>query len=202
MNQHHTPGASGEKPGRSPRHGNPARLRIGSLCTGLGGLDGAVMAALDARLAWYAESSIPHTAILAAQWPGVPNLGDIDGVDWAAVAPVDMITAGWPPMGISPPGRIAGVLHARSTGRWPVIVRCLREIRPGYAYLGNVTALNPRGRDRVEADLARLGYRTQRAAMSLRDIGGPPHLTAPLYILAKRPGTDGRLAAAARTSSP
>jgi hypothetical protein len=105
-------------------------------------------------------------------------------------------------MGISPPGRIAGLLHARSTGRWPGIEQCLRQLRPDYAYLGNVTALNPRGRDRVEAGLARLGYRTQWAAMSLRDIGGPPHLTAPLYILAKRPGTGIRLAAAARTISP
>jgi len=84
-----------------------------------------------------------------------------------------MITAGWPPMGISPPGRIAGLLHARSTGSWAGTERCLRELRPDYAYLGNVTSPNPRGRDRVEAGLTRLGYRTQLAAMSTRDIGGP-----------------------------
>jgi len=171
VNQHNTQGASGEKPGGSPRHGKPASLRIGSLCSGL---DGAIMTALDAHLAWYAENSSPHAGILAASWPGIPNLGDIAGADWAAVAPAGMITAGWPPMGISPPGRIAGLLHARSTGRWRGIERCLRELLPDYAYLSNVTALNPRGRARVQAGLARLGYGTQWAAMSTRDIGGPP----------------------------
>jgi len=59
----------------------PARragqLRSGSLCTGYGGLDLAVMAVLGARLAWCAESDRHAAAVLAARYPGVPNLGDI-----------------------------------------------------------------------------------------------------------------------------
>jgi hypothetical protein len=52
----------------------PARqLRSGSLCTGYGGLDLAVMAVLGARLAWCAESDRHAAAALAARYPGVPN---------------------------------------------------------------------------------------------------------------------------------
>jgi DNA (cytosine-5)-methyltransferase 1 len=71
-------------------------LRSGSLCTGYGGLDLAVMAVLDARLAWCAETDRHAAAVLAARYPGVRNLGDITALDWAAVPPVDLITAGWP----------------------------------------------------------------------------------------------------------
>lgn len=47
------------------------------MCTGYGGLDLAVEAVLGGRLAWYAETDRHATAVLAARFPGVPNLGDI-----------------------------------------------------------------------------------------------------------------------------
>jgi DNA (cytosine-5)-methyltransferase 1 len=74
----------------------PAGPRIGSLCTGYGGLDLAVELVLGGQLAWYAETDRHAQAVLAARWPGVPNLGDIRTVDWASVEPVDVLTAGFP----------------------------------------------------------------------------------------------------------
>ena len=83
--------------------GKPPRgaLTAGSLCTGYGGLDLAVMAVTGARLAWVAETDRYAAAVLAHHWPGVPNLGDVTALDWAQVPPVDLVSAGWPCQDIS-----------------------------------------------------------------------------------------------------
>jgi hypothetical protein len=51
----------------------PAGLTAGSLCTGYGGLDIATAAVLGARLAWVAEADPHAAAVLARNWPDVPN---------------------------------------------------------------------------------------------------------------------------------
>ena len=50
-------------------------LTAGSLCSGYGGLDLAVMAVSGARLAWTAETDRYAAGVLAHHWPGVPNQG-------------------------------------------------------------------------------------------------------------------------------
>jgi len=80
-----------------PDPARPApRLRVGSLCTGYGGLDLAVHAVLGGALAWYAETDRHARTVLAHRFPGVDNLGDIRAVDWHTAAPVDIVTAGFP----------------------------------------------------------------------------------------------------------
>jgi DNA (cytosine-5)-methyltransferase 1 len=79
-----------------PSRVRPRGPRIGSLCTGYGGLDLAVQAVLGGQLAWYAETDQHVCTVLAHRFPGVVNLGDIRTVDWARVAPVDLVTAGFP----------------------------------------------------------------------------------------------------------
>jgi DNA (cytosine-5)-methyltransferase 1 len=87
---------SAGRPPTQPPHQPARQLRIGSLCTGYGGLDLAVQAVLDARLAWYAEVDRHAQTVLAHHFPGVTNLGDIRTIDWHTVAPVDIVTAGFP----------------------------------------------------------------------------------------------------------
>jgi DNA (cytosine-5)-methyltransferase 1 len=70
--------------------------RIGSLCTGYGGLDIAVQTVVGGQLAWYAEVDRHACTVLAHRFPGIANLGDIRTVNWTQVAPVDLVTAGFP----------------------------------------------------------------------------------------------------------
>lgn len=71
-----------------------ARLRIGSLFSGYGGLDSAVQEVFGGSLAWVADPAPGPSKVLAYRHPDVPNLGDITAVDWSAVEPVDIITGG------------------------------------------------------------------------------------------------------------
>ncbi|MBB6415809.1 DNA cytosine methyltransferase [Streptomyces sp. AK010] len=90
-------------------------LRVGSLCSGYGGLDMAVCDVLGASVAWHCqyEPGDKHqyaARILAHHWPDVPNHGDITAVDWSEVEPVDVLTSGFPCTDVSLAGKRAGLI--------------------------------------------------------------------------------------------
>jgi DNA (cytosine-5)-methyltransferase 1 len=181
-----------EPAGKPPR----GTLTVGSLCTGYGGLDLAVMAVTGARLAWTAETDKYAAAVLARHWPDVPNLGDVTALDWAPVPPVDLVSAGWPCQDISYAGPGAGITEGTRSGLWLHIAAGLRCLRPAYVFLENVAALRTRGLAKVLGDLAALGYDTQWTCLRAADAGAP-HRRDRLLILGVRPGEAARLAAAA-----
>lgn len=74
----------------------PGGLRIGSMCSGYGGLDLAALEVFGGELVWHAEINPDAARILDRHWPGVPNLGDLTAVDWAKAEPVDVLVAGFP----------------------------------------------------------------------------------------------------------
>ncbi|MGC5022848.1 DNA cytosine methyltransferase [Micromonospora sp. DT47] len=160
----------------------PTGPRIGSLCTGYGGLDLAVELVLGGRLAWYAETDRHARTVLAHRWPGVPNLGDIRTVAWNSVAPVDVLTAGFPCQDISNAGKRAGITGVQSS-LWQSIADAVRHLRPPLVFVENVAALLRRGLDVVEADLATLGYDTSWLCLRASDIGAA-HRRDRLFLLA------------------
>jgi DNA (cytosine-5)-methyltransferase 1 len=175
----------------------PAELTAGSLCSGYGGLDIAAAAVLGARLAWVAEADPNAAAVLAHHWPDVPNFGDITALDWAAVPPVDLVTAGWPCQDISCAGTGAGITEGTRSGLWLHIADGLRHLRPQFVFLENVAALRTRGLGTVLAGLAALGYDTQWASLRASDAGAC-HRRDRLFILGWQPSAFSRLTWAAR----
>ncbi len=108
--------------------GSSAGPAIGSLCSGYGGLDLGVQAALGGTVAWHAETSPDASRILARHWPHVPNYGDITAINWADVPRVCVLTAGFPcqrRLGRRPPRRtqrehpLRAVAARRPRGRSP-----------------------------------------------------------------------------------
>jgi len=55
------------------------------MCSGAGALDVACLTVFGGEIAWHADNDPSASAVLAARWPGVPNLGDITEVDWKAM---------------------------------------------------------------------------------------------------------------------
>lgn len=161
---------------------------VGSVCTGYGGLDLGVLAAFGGgRVAWCADPDPHITQILTARMPGVPNLGDVRAIDWAAVEPVDVLTAGFPCQDISAAGKRAGIENGARSGLWADIVAGIRLLRPALVVVENVAALRWKGGGlhRVLGDLAEAGYDALWRSVRAADIGGA-HRRERVFLLAWR----------------
>jgi DNA (cytosine-5)-methyltransferase 1 len=154
-------------------------LRIGSLCSGYGGLDLAVMDALGGHVVWHAQYEPPDkngkpdvhqwpSQILAHRFPGVPNHGDITAIDWAAVEPVDVLTAGWPCQDMSLAGLGAGLMPGTRSGLWYHVAAAIAALRPSIVVLENVRSLTS----------AKAHSNVELCAWCLGDIGDEPALRA------------------------
>lgn len=169
--------------------------RIGSLCTGYGGLDIAALAVFGGTLAWCADNDKHVSTILAARYPDVPNLGDLTALTWSEVTPVDIICAGFPCQDISFSGRGAGIEKGVRSGIWRNIVTGIRTLRPTLIVVENVAAIRSRGLNRVLGDLATLGYDASWTSIRASDVGAA-HRRERVFILAYRPDRKGVLATA------
>ncbi len=174
-------------------------LRIGSLCTGYGGLDMAVQAVMGGTLAWVADNDPGAARILAHHHPGVLNLGDITAVDWHALEPVDVLVGGYPCQPFSSAGKRKGTADARHI--WPHIARALGVLRPRYAVFENVAGHLSLGFDSVLADLAALRFDAEWRTVRASDVGAA-HQRNRLFLLAwpADPGSQGL--ARRRTEGP
>ncbi|MYX09814.1 DNA cytosine methyltransferase [Streptomyces sp. SID8375] len=155
--------------------------RIGSVCTGYGGLDIAVQAVFGGELAWVADNDPGAALILAHHHPKVPNLGDITAVDWHDVEPVDIYIGGYPCQPFSTAGKRKGTKDARHL--WPHIARALGVLRPRLAVFENVAGHLSLGFDTVLGDLARLGFDADWCCVRASDIGAA-HQRNRLFLLA------------------
>ena len=152
-------------------------MNIGSLCTGYGGLD----MALDGDTVWVSDIDKHAAKLLAHRFPTVPNLGDLTAVDWEAVEPVDIITAGYPCQPFSHAGKREGQNDDRHI--WPHIADAVRVLRPGYVFLENVAGHLSLGFGDVLADLAKAGYDARWVCVRASDVGAP-HRRERVFILA------------------
>jgi DNA (cytosine-5)-methyltransferase 1 len=170
-------------------------VRIGSLFSGYGGLDRAVMDTLGGTVAWHVEHDKHPSAILAAHYPDVPNYGDVTAVDWAAVEPVDVLTGGFPCQDLSTAGKRRGLRPGTRSGLWEQMAYAIDQLRPSLVVIENVRGLlsayahsdvescpiclgdGPDGALRalgaVVGDLAGLGYGCRWGGVRASDAGAP-----------------------------
>ena len=155
-------------------------LKIGSLCTGYGGLDMAVEAYFDAEMVWCAEVDKFASQLIKHRFDK-PNHGDIKTIQWDQVEPINVLTAGYPCQPFSHAGYRKGTEDERHL--WPYIKEAISSLRPGIVVLENVRGHLSLGFDQVLADLTEIGYDACWQIVRASDVGAP-HQRARLFILA------------------
>lgn len=156
--------------------------RLGSLCTGYGGLDLAAEEFLGARTIWCAEFEEAPSRVIEARFPGVPNMHDVKRIPWWIMAPIDALTAGYP----CQPFSLAGARKGEEDPRhlWPSIAEGIRIMRPRHVLLENVRGHLSLGFDQVLHDLNGLGYAVAWRILSASAVGAC-HRRERLFIYAQ-----------------
>lgn len=163
-------------------------MRIGSLFSGILGLDLAAEAAFgaDAELAWACEVEPYPRRVIRARRAGAELYRDVRDLASGAVVPprVDLLVGGFPCQDISVAGLQVGIAGERS-GLWACFAEVIGRCRPAFVVVENVRNLRNLGLDEVLADLHALGYaaewQTVRALAA-----GALHRRSRMFIVAYR----------------
>lgn len=157
-------------------------MRIGSLFSGIGGLELGLEAVIPgARVIWQAESDPVARAVLATHWPGVRIYEDVRHIDETA-EPVDIICGGFPCQDLSVAGKGRG-LGAERSGLWWEFRRIVRTLRPRYVLIENVYRGWRRWLPVVRRSLHRIGYTSVPVRVRAADVGAP-HERARCFVVA------------------
>ncbi len=175
-------------------------MRVGSLFSGIGGLDlGLERAGME--IAWQVESDPFCRKVLQKHWPAVPRFGDIHDVRGNELDPVDLICGGFPCQPVSCAGKRKGAADERWL--WPEFYRIICHLEPSWVLVENVPGLLSADGGRLFAgilrDLAECGYDAEWQVLSAAAFGAP-HLRRRLFLVAythgqyirKLPGGCGR----------
>jgi len=158
-------------------------LRIGSLFSGIGGLELGLEWASVGSVVWQVELDPFCRSILAKHWPVADrSVHDVCRAGAATLAPVDLICGGFPCQDISVAGKGEGLAGARSD-LWFEFARIIGELRPRFVVVENVSALLARGMGRVLGDLSELGYDASWTTIRASDVGSP-HRRERIFIVA------------------
>lgn len=131
-------------------------VTFGSLFAGIGGFDlGFELAGMVCK--WQVERDEFCQQVLSRHWPNVPKFDDVTTFKPTAEQRVDVICGGFPCQDISFAGKGAALDGERS-GLWFEFLRIIRELRPRFVVVENVSALLVRGMDRILGGLAESGY--------------------------------------------
>ena len=117
------------------------KLTIGSLFSGIGGLELGLEMTGGFETRWQCEIDPFCREVLAKHWPGVKRYGDIREVNWADVEPVDLICGGFPCQDVSYAGNRKGIEDGTRSGLWSYFAAAIHAIRPRFAIIENVPGL-------------------------------------------------------------
>jgi len=153
---------------------------IGSLFSGIGGLELGLERAGLGPTVWQVEADPFCRRVLAKHWP---EAGRYDDVRTARdLAPVDIVCGGFPCQDLSYAGSGAGLDGARS-GLWFEYLRIVRALRPRFVVVENVPALLTRGLGVVLGGLAESGYDAVWDCIPAQSVGAP-HRRDRVFVVA------------------
>ena len=156
-------------------------VRVGSLFSGIGGIELGFEQAGEYETIWCIEKELYAQAILRKHFPNATIYDDVTTVDFKQLPPIDIITGGFPCQDISNAGKRTGITGSRSS-LWKYCCKALSICRPRLAVFENVSALTQRGLDTVLCDLAQIGYDAEWYCIPASAVGAP-HRRDRIFIL-------------------
>jgi len=172
-------------------------MTLGSLFSGVGGLELGVEAASGARVLWQVEKDAWCREVLAKHWPDAVQYDDVCTVN--GLPRVDIICGGFPCQDVSLAGKRAGFSGERSS-LWREYRRVIADVGPPFVFVENVpgllTADDGHAFGEVLGDLAALGFDATWDVFRASDVGAP-HRRERVFLLAYRDGAALRDAAGA-----
>lgn len=168
-------------------------MKIGSLFTGIGGLELGVsntvasIVPCDNNIEWIAETNGNALKILdhSTMFHGVPNLGDVAKIDWSAVPDVCCITGGTPCQDFSHLGSRKGLEGEKSSLLY-AFIEAVKAKKPDYVLWENVTGALTKGAYDVLLDaLNEADYSTSSVILPASHLG-MPHKRSRLFVFAER----------------
>jgi DNA (cytosine-5)-methyltransferase 1 len=174
-------------------------MKIGSLFSGIGGLDLGIEKGLSkygAETVWQVEMDKHCVSVLKKHWPNALQIeDDINNVDFSKLEKVDMLIGGFPCQTFSVAGSRKGLSEEDDRGiLWYQFERAISTIRPEWVVAENVrgllTAKDDQGRKggafaRVVSFLASRGYRVEWQVISAGSVNAP-HLRERVFVVAKK----------------
>ena len=165
-------------------------MRVGSLCTGYGGLEMGIEQAFGPiELVFVSDIDKDVGPLLAHHHSDTPNLGDLTKVNWKQQQPVDLLCAGYPCQPFSTAGLRKGTEDERAI--FGYITDAISVLRPERILLENVAGHLTLGGVGVIAELTRLGYDCRWGVVRASDAGAA-HRRARLFIWAQTTYTSGK----------
>jgi DNA (cytosine-5)-methyltransferase 1 len=150
-------------------------LNVLDLFSGIGGFSLGLERA-GMRTVAFCEIERYARAVLAKHWPRVPIYPDVRELSATRLAAdgitVDVICGGFPCTDVSSSGTKVG-LKGESSGLWYEYQRLVREIRPRYIIVENVSDLLYRGMGDVLGGLAEIGYDAEWHSVGASFVGLP-----------------------------
>ena len=157
-------------------------MRIGSLFSGIGGLELGLEWAGIGETVWQVEIDPGCRVVLKSHWPGSERYEDVRAVGVRNLSSVDLICGGFPCQDVSSAGKRAGLSGARS-GLWFEYLRIVSELRPTWVVVENVASGARAWVDTVLTGLGELGYACLPIPLSAADVGAP-HLRKRIFVVA------------------
>jgi len=115
-------------------------LTVGSLFSGVGGLDLGLEQAGGFEIRWQCENDPYCRKVLARHWPDVDLNGDVKDVGRTTLASCDLLCGGFPCTDLSVAGRRKG-LAGEGSGLWWEFHRLIGELSPTWVLIENVVGL-------------------------------------------------------------
>lgn len=158
-------------------------ITIGSLFSGIGGIELGLERTGGFRTIWFVEKDPYCQAVLRKHWPNIPIYGDIKHINFGKLERPNMLTGGFPCQPISVAGKRKGKQDERWL--WPNYAQAIRILRPKLVFVENVPNLASFNEEfgQILRDLASCGYDAEWQSVRASDVGAP-HRRERIFIIA------------------